>query len=342
MVDRVQLIKRESEALGGSADDECPYDCPISPQEDAIEAAGLYLQDGSNRDETVLLDRSGNAARLSAPLRLSSYTVADLPAGSAGDNVFCTDEAGGAIPVFHDGADWRRLTDRAIVWAPYLVSGCALWLRGDLGVMLNGSDVLTWADWSGEGNDADQSTPAEQPAFVESDAYFNGRPSVHFDGATGTPQYLEWSSFPSPGSACDVFIVNRVTSDPAVSSSQGAWNFGTDASFEDHYPHNSGAVMAGFGSTARKSVGNPTLPLTTPHVLEMISTSSEWTMNIAGAQHFTTGTNAFGWRGSGWSLGKGLSSSWKARVAEMVLFDHKLIDSDRAILLAYFTARYAL
>jgi hypothetical protein len=59
-MDRVQVLKQETAALGGDAADETPWPEPIAPQEDAIEVAGVYLQDASNRDETILLSRSGN------------------------------------------------------------------------------------------------------------------------------------------------------------------------------------------------------------------------------------------------------------------------------------------
>ena len=46
---------------------------------------------------------------------LKSYTVATLPEGEAGTLIYVTDETGGAVPAFHDGTDWRRVTDRAVV-----------------------------------------------------------------------------------------------------------------------------------------------------------------------------------------------------------------------------------
>ena len=46
---------------------------------------------------------------------LASYTVATLPPARAGGLVLVTDEAGGAVPAFADGANWRRVTDRAVV-----------------------------------------------------------------------------------------------------------------------------------------------------------------------------------------------------------------------------------
>lgn len=50
-------------------------------------------------------------------VEFEEYTVANLP--SASDNpppglVMCTDEVGGYVPVFWDGTNWRRVTDRAI------------------------------------------------------------------------------------------------------------------------------------------------------------------------------------------------------------------------------------
>lgn len=77
-MDRVQLLKRETAALGGDAADTLPYPAPIEPQEDAIEAAGLYLQDVSNRDETVLIDRNGNDMRFTDPNNSGGVTLSAL------------------------------------------------------------------------------------------------------------------------------------------------------------------------------------------------------------------------------------------------------------------------
>ncbi len=51
------------------------------------------------------------------PLRLMSYTVADLPTASDWDSglVYVLNESGGATLAFSDGTNWRRVQDRAIV-----------------------------------------------------------------------------------------------------------------------------------------------------------------------------------------------------------------------------------
>jgi len=52
-----------------------------------------------------------------APFQIKSYTVAQLPSAADWPNslVLVSDETGGAVLAFSDGADWRRVTDRAVV-----------------------------------------------------------------------------------------------------------------------------------------------------------------------------------------------------------------------------------
>lgn len=64
-------------------------------------------------------------ALLKQPVSLPAYRAADLPDAAAwysaapGEGraalIFVSDEAGGAVPAFSDGANWRRVTDRAVV-----------------------------------------------------------------------------------------------------------------------------------------------------------------------------------------------------------------------------------
>lgn len=52
------------------------------------------------------------------PARVGSYTVAALPSAvavGAGAIVYVSNESGGAVLAFSDGAAWRRVTDRAVV-----------------------------------------------------------------------------------------------------------------------------------------------------------------------------------------------------------------------------------
>ena len=83
-MDRVQVLKRESVAGGGDAADEAPWDAPIEPQEDALETAGVYLQDISNRDEAVLVARAGNDMTFKDVSNPVAKTLTELLAGAGG------------------------------------------------------------------------------------------------------------------------------------------------------------------------------------------------------------------------------------------------------------------
>jgi hypothetical protein len=58
------------------------------------------------------------ALHAAGPVRVASYTAAALPSASAsgaGAIAYVSNEAGGAVLAFSDGAAWRRVTDRAVV-----------------------------------------------------------------------------------------------------------------------------------------------------------------------------------------------------------------------------------
>jgi len=81
-VDRVQVIKQESAALGGDGADERPWPEPIAPQEDAPEVAGVYFQDVSNRDETTLISRNGDDMTFKDVNNPTPKTLTEVIAGS--------------------------------------------------------------------------------------------------------------------------------------------------------------------------------------------------------------------------------------------------------------------
>jgi len=83
-MDRVQVLKRESTAGGGDPADEQPWDSPIEPQEDAIETAGVFLQDPTHLDESTLIDRVGDDMRFKDGNNPTPKTLSDLLAGTGG------------------------------------------------------------------------------------------------------------------------------------------------------------------------------------------------------------------------------------------------------------------
>lgn len=69
------------------------------------------------------------------------------------------------------------------LWRPNALAGSlALWLDAEdtASITLNGTTVSQWADKSGNGRNAAQSTAANQPTFATSGIF--GKPSLGFDG----------------------------------------------------------------------------------------------------------------------------------------------------------------
>lgn len=63
-----------------------------------------------------LLARDGTEA-MTGPIVLASYVKTQLPTAAAytAGLIYVSNEAGGAVPAFSDGTNWRRVTDRAVV-----------------------------------------------------------------------------------------------------------------------------------------------------------------------------------------------------------------------------------
>lgn len=65
---------------------------------------------------TSITDKRPKATVHGQQAQLRVYTVATLPsAATAGQQIYVSDETGGAQTAFSDGTNWRRGTDRAIV-----------------------------------------------------------------------------------------------------------------------------------------------------------------------------------------------------------------------------------
>jgi hypothetical protein len=82
LMGRVLASKWELESHGGDAGDEEPFPVPIDPKEDKLDAAGLYMQDVDNWDETTLVNRDGNDMKFKDSNNPTGYTLTQLATGS--------------------------------------------------------------------------------------------------------------------------------------------------------------------------------------------------------------------------------------------------------------------
>jgi hypothetical protein len=95
----------------------------------------------------------------------------------------------------------------ALTFSPLSVASCFSWLRSDLGVTLNGTDVSGWADQSGNSNDAAQATIALQPPYNATDADFNSHPSIAPVAGAWPSDHLVFTCDPGAVSAMTIFAI---------------------------------------------------------------------------------------------------------------------------------------
>lgn len=170
-------------------------------------------------------------------------------------------------------------------------------------------------------------------------AILNGEGVGQWDGSSD----LMTGVNPSALTAGHLFLLVKVDADPPPGvGTSGLWRVGT-AAFDDHYPFNTDSkVYMGAGSNTRRTCTNPTLSLADWRLLEIVTTSSEYTVQLDGTESlFTSGTNTVAFR-TDFNLGRGVTSTvwFKGQIAGMYLFSAKLGATDRGTLVSYVNTEF--
>ena len=150
--------------------------------------------------------------------------------------------------------------------------------------------VTTWYDQSGNARNATQTTAANQPQIVSSGSVIleNSKPTISFlSGSSG----FGFSTFSA--TSVEGFLVVKTKADPPEYLNSGFIDIGSSES-DNHFPYVNGIIYDGFGSTSRKTVGDPTTPLNQVNLYNVLSASGEWTARLNTTQIFTTSSNSVG------------------------------------------------
>jgi hypothetical protein len=236
----------------------------------------------------------------------------------------------------------------AAAFSPLDVDNLVLWLRGDLGITLNGDNVSAWADQSGEGNDATQGTMSSQPLYVESDADFGGQATLDF--ISGSPSVMVIPHALELGNADDweIQIVCSHPTSPTNVTLFTKFNTGFDWTVRKDTLDRANAALRDNDDNS-SATATDTSPLlddaTQPRWINVYADVSacEVGVRVDGGSFVTaTDTAPANVDTADVSIGSraGGASSSDATIAEILFYRRILTTGERAALQAYFSARY--
>jgi hypothetical protein len=154
--------------------------------------------------------------------------------------------------------------------------------------------VSNLADRSGNARDATNGVGGTQPALAS--AVQNGLDALYYDATAAFVLDIPDMSALTAGTY--VAIAKRDEDPPTGSGASGGdagpvLYSGTSVENE-HHPYNDGTIYDSFGSTVRKTAGNPTPSLASWFLFSARSAASDYEFYVNGTSLFSTGTNTVG------------------------------------------------
>ena len=217
--------------------------------------------------------------------------------------------------------------------------GLVLWLNSDGIAAYEQDDVIpVWLDSSGQNSHALQNDIARQPIFQED--MQNGYPSVRFDSVD---DYMGIAADFSGLTAGEIFAIVRVRNDPSPSVERsGLWHIGVDSQLTS-YPSTDGIIYEQFGTTARKTVGNPGLSLTQFVIYNISSTDGEWVARLNGLEIYRTAINTAAFTDTPiLGSGDGPAQFFNGDIMEVAMYDNILSSGNRLNLTVYFGDKFRI
>ena len=224
-----------------------------------------------------------------------------------------------------------------VVNAAVPTANLSCWLRADAGVTMNGSNyVSTWADQSGNGNNATQSTPSQQPLWESS--VLNGYPILHFDGVQSVLQMTNDGVLDNP------FTVFAVYTKEAAGSMSLLAEYPNDLysmSISGRTDTTLAIILSGWGDF---TVDVPAYSAPSFVVDSFVNSSSSAAIWRNGTQLGTFGFGLQGTQSSGpLMIGYSPGDYWlDGDLAEMIIYNTALSDTNRQAVEQYLLAKYNL
>jgi hypothetical protein len=220
----------------------------------------------------------------------------------------------------------------AAPFSPTSIAGLGLWLKADSLMLTDGTQIATWADQSGNGNDVSQPNTSCQPIFKA--GIINGLPVARFYDdsgliiATGQGLIYRASASLTVGTVCAV-ASNRSA---AFSNYDGLFGGSNGDSGTGLYNTGSIALSMWYPNTfTSQYVGGVSEGATIP------------TLNQV---NLYSGVNSSPLTISGIYIGNdrdlNLGRNWNGDIAEILVYSSALSDADRASVESYLNTKYDL
>ena len=243
--------------------------------------------------------------------------------------------------------------------APDATVGVVPWTPADLGSALrawykfntltgsNGDPQGAVTDASGNGFNLTQTGTARPTLAV---AEQNSLNTLRFDPSVAVKYYQLNDAIFSGLTAGSAYIVYKIVSD---AGNNGLMDWGADSQ-QSHWPYSDGVIYIDFGSTVRKTVGNPSVTQTTYRIISVYSAASDWAFYIDGgaggssggtSPFYSTATNTVGWATSPASAAIGASkvlNGLNGSIAEVVFTNGKQSTTDRQKMEGYLAHKWGL
>jgi hypothetical protein len=220
------------------------------------------------------------------------------------------------------------LVDSGAGQATFPTSGLRLWLRADA---VTTTPLRYWQDLSGVGNDAVQTASGNQPPVVLN--VQNGKPVVRFTASSS--QHFPLPNLMSGAMAGEVVAVLK-----SSATSVGVWHFGNSA-YGTSYPWSTG-VNDDFGRASEFAQEWPVQSLTNLHIYNVSSSSGLWRSWVNGVPFYKSTSNTVAFTSSP-KLGKNNNGShFTGDIAEVLIYNRALSDSERTAVNTYLNQKYAI
>lgn len=221
------------------------------------------------------------------------------------------------------------------------------WYDATLLTEADGTDISTWPDSSGNGYDA--TCASNQPIAATGANGINNVRCILYNSALNNGVFTTPTGLMSGATQGSAFAVFKRNADPPGSQIGGAMfdDFAASQSEASHQPYEDGVIYEHFGTTARKTVGNPTPDLASDgRIYSVHSAASDFRAYLDGVELYSTGTNTVSFSTGAKRLGDSSAvaafTEWRGRLGEILFFDSVLTTLQRQKVEGYLAHKWGI